>query len=91
MAKDLEAPLRPAIPDIMLLLRVEVVGSGDSRGCRGRSRDRSRMTDIVVLLAVVLIAGCPASSGLQDALEEDCLRVGGVVILRVRHNHEVGP
>ena len=90
MAKDLEAVLRPAIPDLVLLLRVEGVGTGrsrvrDNRDCGGGSR-----MDGTGGLAMVLVAGQPASSALQDALQEDCRRVGDEVVLRVCHNHEVG-
>ena len=90
MAKDLEAELRPAILDLVLLLRVEVV-----RGGRRDSRDRRDSMDPSVErgiggLAEVLVAGPSAGPALQDALQQDRLRVGGVVVLRVRHNHEVG-
>ena len=85
--KDLEAVLRPAKPDVLLLLRVEVVGGRKDRDTRDR-RD-SRMGG-GLRLAMVLVAVPLASVPLQDALQDDRPRVGGVIVLRVRHNHEVG-
>ena len=91
VAKDLEAVLRPAKPDVLLLLRVEVVGGRkDSRDTRDRRDSRDSRMGGGLHLGIVRVAGRPASVRLQDALEDDRLRVGGVIVLRVRHNHEVG-
>ena len=88
VAKDLEAVRRPAILDLLLLLRVEGVGGVRDRRDSTDRRD-SRMGG-GLRQAMVLVAGPPASVPLQDALQDDRLRVGGVIVLRVRHNHEVG-
>ena len=97
VAKDLEAVLGPAKLDLLLLIGVEVVRRGRSpiRGSKDSSTDSMdgmdrRGVHVAGGLAQVLVAGCPARPGLQQALQDDRVRVAGVVILRVRHNHEVG-